>query len=166
MGIDQSLTHTGCCILKYDRFNNKYSILDSFSIETVNNGPVEVRINYIVDKIHEKIEKYRPGFICIEDLAFKANSNNGRLLAGLFFTLLNRMFLLKIPYSVVNIKKLKKYATGNGNASKEEMFEGVSDCDILILKEKSRIKSIKKFEDIVDSYFLAKYALDIYLDNK
>jgi Holliday junction resolvasome RuvABC endonuclease subunit len=160
MGIDQSLSNTGITILKKEI--NIVKILDSFSINTKNEGPVEERIYFIVNKIEEYIYKYKVGFVCIEDLAFNSNTNSSKILAGLFFSILNMFIRNNVSYRVVNIKTLKKFATGYGNASKEDMFCSLGKDLQNKLFEFSKIKNKKRFEDIVDSYFLSLYGLSLF----
>lgn len=50
-------------------------------------------------------------------------------------------------------KQIKKFATGNGNANKDEI--------IFLFKNLFNI-NIKKIDDIADSYFMARYAINIY----
>ena len=58
----------------------------------------------------------------------------------------------------VNPKTLKKFATGNGSADKHQMKEALRKDELETLSFLSKIKpKSKKFEDIVDSFWLAKY---------
>lgn len=50
-------------------------------------------------------------------------------------------------------KQIKKFATGNGNANKD---------DIIKLFKNLFTLNIKKIDDIADSYFMARYAINIY----
>lgn len=162
MGIDQSLTNTGVTVLKRDFSSlKKHDILLSRGIATTNEFCIEDRLNYIRTEIKIIIETYKPDVICMEGLAFRnPNSNNGKLLAGLFFVLMDLFVEMKSQYFIVNIKTLKKEISGNGNATKEEMKNSFNDNVVLKLEEMSKIKKTsKKFEDIIDSYGLSLFKI-------
>lgn len=162
MGIDQSLTNTGVTVIKRDfSKNEKHEILLTKGIATDNSFAIEDRINYIKNEIKSVIEIHKPDVICIEGLAFRnPNSNNGKLLAGLYFVLLDLFVEMKLQYFIVNIKTLKKKISGNGSATKNEMKNSFNDHVVLKLEELSKIKKTsKKFEDIIDSYGLAVFKI-------
>lgn len=161
MGIDQSLSNTGLCLLK--KTGESIEIIASESINTsISTNSIEERLKLIVDRIFDFMDTYKPGVVCIEGLAYKMNSNNGRLLAGLFFLILNGMYERGVCYRIVNIKTLKKFATGSGSADKNEMRNNVEESLISELSLKSGFRVLdKKFEDIVDSYFLALYGCNL-----
>lgn len=162
MGIDQSLTNTGVTVIKRDfSLLKKHDILLSRGISTGNEYSIEERLNYVRSEIKNIIETHKPDVICMEGLAFRnPNSNNGKLLAGLFFVLMDLFVEMKLQYFVVNIKTLKKEISGNGNATKEEMKNSFNDNIVLKLEEMSKIKKTsKKFEDIIDSYGLALFKI-------
>lgn len=162
MGIDQSMTHTGFTIVKKDLSGQgKHEILFSRGISTKPDASLEVRMFYIKKELEEAIDKYKPEVICLESLAFRnAASNNGKVLAGLYFVIINLLFEKGLNYFVINIKTLKKVITGNGNASKEEMEKALHEEVKMKLSEVSGVKySTKKFEDIVDSYWLALFKI-------
>lgn len=161
MGIDQSLTNTGVTVIKKDFVHGKHDILLSRGIATDNTFSIEDRIHYIRTEIKDIIAIHKPEVICIEGLAFRnPNSNNGKLLAGLYFVLLDLFVEMKLQYFIVNIKTLKKKISGNGSATKEEMKNSFNDNIVLKLEEISRIKKTsKKFEDIIDSYGLSLFKI-------
>jgi Holliday junction resolvasome RuvABC endonuclease subunit len=107
------------------------------------------------------IEEHRPGSVCIESLAYRMSSNNGRQLAGLFFMLLTLFLEMGVKHFVVNPKTLKKFATGKGNATKEEMLNSLDSLLVEDIEEICGLKSSsKKFEDIVDSFWLSMFNLE------
>lgn len=162
MGIDQSMTHTGYTIIEADVDTKKVSILDTRGISTISDDTIENRILHIKQNIFEAIDKYKPGLVRLESLAFRANTNNGRILAGLFFVLITALTEKGIPYEIVNIKTLKKFATDSGSASKEEMRSAINSDIVTLLAEKANLKDTsKKFEDIVDSFWLSVYKLEL-----
>lgn len=151
VGIDQSLTHTGIVI------NDSGEIIYAAGITTdTKDSSIEERIYFIRLRVKEALEKYSPDFVSIEGLAYGVASNNGRLLAGVFFNILSLLIELNIPYQVVNPKTLKKLATGHGSADKLLMRTSVDEysLDKLVLLTKLKATS-KKFEDIIDAYWLS-----------
>jgi len=178
MGIDQSMVNTGITVIKdsteksdLDNIPNM-EVLYANGIKTSSANSLEVRISYILENIEYCIDKYNPFMVSIEGLAFgKFNTNNGRVLAGLFFNILNLLFNKEIPYKIIPPTSLKKQVTSSGSASKEDMKSKIDLEVIKKLEDISNIKSdSKRFEDIVDSYWLAinninklKESKDLYI---
>lgn len=158
MGIDQSLTHTGIVVSDKEK-----GIIDVRGISTKpEEGSIEQRILHIKKEVNEKINLHKPDIIFIESLAYRMNSNNGRLLAGLFFVLLTLFIEKNIRYVIINPKTLKKEVTGNGAASKDDMFKLIPEEDLLKIEKLGFVKKTsKKFEDLVDAYWLSKMYLKI-----
>ena len=155
IGIDQSMTHTGLTII----INNKIFLSEGFS--TTTDLSFEERLISIDNFIINKISQFNPNetSIGIEGLAFNRNkTNNSAMLFGLFSVILINLCKNGYKYSVIPPKTLKKFATGNGNSTKEDLINNIKKEDLDKLKELSRIKNEfgKKFEDISDSYWLAK----------
>lgn len=151
VGIDQSLTHTGVVI------SNSGDIIFATGITTdTKDSSIEQRIHFIRLRVKEILEEYSPDFVSIEGLAYGIASNNGRLLAGVFFNILSLLIELDIPYQVVNPKTLKKLATGVGSADKILMRTSIDEYSLDRLVAITKLKATsKKFEDIVDAYWLS-----------
>ena len=163
IGIDQSVTHTGITVLEKEE-DNTYSIIESFGICTYPENPFEERLSLIVDTVSRTIDKYNFGnrlAIAIEGLAYSpGNTNNRALLFGLFSVLLVSFYNKNLIYSIIPPTTLKKLSTGSGKAKKQEMLAAIPENEVTKLEFLSNLKSkSKKFEDIVDSYFLAKAKL-------
>ena len=68
-----------------------------------------------------------------------------------------------IHFDVIPPKQVKKYATGSGNASKEDMYDAFckenpgTDLKSLLTPRASGV--ISPLSDVVDSYFILKYGL-------
>lgn len=158
LGIDQSFTNTGITILKQLNINEQ-EILHCTCISTSSEHPAEERIVNIIDFVFKNIQNYQVNAVAIESPAYQVTSNNGRLLAGLFFSLLTQFIKEGVPYKPINPKSLKKFATGIGSADKEKMKEALLEYELGKLIELSKLKpTSKRFEDVVDSFWLAKYA--------
>lgn len=161
MGIDQSLTHTGLTIIRSSL--NHFKIADVVSIRTTPDLSDEERIFVITNQIERAIKRNVVDFISIEGLAYGVqNTNTGRVLAGLFFSILTTAIRLDRKYTVIPPKTLKKFATNNGSAEKIEMINAIPKDDLITLeKQSSIIYKVKLFEDISDSYWLARYGFSL-----
>ena len=154
LGIDQSLTHTGLCIIDKDK-----KIINAFGIKTNNKKLNQYeRIAYIANEIEKVILDYKIEKINIEGLAFGVKGMTLQILAGLQYTILFIANRLNIEYEIIPPKTLKKKATGKGNATKKEMSEIIDILILIRLSELSEYKiNSKLMEDIVDAYHLAIY---------
>jgi len=161
IGIDQSMVHTGVTVLEYIDENN-FNIIESFGITTSPDNIFEDRIILIKNKINETILKYEPEhtYVSIEGLAFApGRTNNRAMLFGLFSIIIINLMELNYRYEVVPPTTLKKRFTGSGKAKKEDMESSTTDIEKSKLSELSNLKiKSKKFEDIIDSFALAKTA--------
>lgn len=105
-----------------------------------------------------------PLHVCMEGLGFGSTGDAARSLAGLQFllidgfkTAINDEFTVKFVDSFVDIATpttVKKFATGSGKATKDEMFDAlpktVKDKFLKIPKTKGRY-------DLTDAYWLSQY---------
>jgi len=172
MGIDQSLTTTGVTVFRKTG-KTLEELLDPSNVEVIYSeaietkpdyGEVEMRIALIRERVLEISSDFQVYSIGIESLAYRgfagAQASNARILAGVFFSILSGMFTAGVNYHVVNIKSVKKFATGSGNADKEDLMKKIPEEDLLILEKYSTKKiGSKKFFDIVDSYWMGKFAI-------
>ena len=165
IGIDQSLTNTGLTIIK-----NNQEIIFSKSFGTKPILSFEERLLSIKSFLFNIIKNYNPEYtaIALEGLAFNRNkTNNSAILFGLFSVILTTMCEMGYRYSIIPPTSLKKFVTGNGRSDKLELIDMIPDNDKRILLNLSGIKdtNAKKFEDISDSYWLAKVKLNEHLFN-
>lgn len=150
MGIDQSFSNTGICIVEND------SIIHSASISTKNNKSIEERINDIVKFILLNIKEYNVKQVVIEGLSYCSRQSSIVQLSGLFYCILLNLNKKRIKYQVVPPLTLKKEIAGTGKATKQDMIDSISEENQLKLSQLSKIKiGSKKYEDIADSYCLA-----------
>lgn len=159
IGIDQSMTHTGLTVLKGDQ------IIFSKGFSSSNDLTFEERISSIRSFIVNTLNKYdkEKVFISIEGLAFNRKpNNNSMMLFGLFTMIITEFTTLGYRYKIVPPKTLKKFATGNGNADKDVLLEKIENEDKIKLFELSNVKNKKKFEDIVDSFWLSMYSKALF----
>jgi Holliday junction resolvasome RuvABC endonuclease subunit len=89
--------------------------------------------------------------VCIEAPAFMANGkvvDLSMLVGGVYYGLLHKGYVVTLVPPSAN----KKFFTGNGKASKEDMINTLPK-DVL-----EEFKGYKKKDDLADAYALAKYA--------
>lgn len=127
----------------------------------------------IVNTIYQTISKYNDVNLGIEGLSYNSKGNNGFDLASYQYIL--RYILLyqnNISFDIISPTSIKKIA-GKGNFNKDKMaysyINNSINCEILEKCEVRQLlfnnqelffrnqKSNKVWEDIVDSYFIAKY---------
>lgn len=156
IGIDQSYTSTGFVVLD----DNK-NIIDCQIFSTPKIDDIFKRSWELSESIITEIKKYPDCKLAIEGLAFSMRGNATRDLAGLQFTIINKIkFVLGMDITIVAPPTLKKSATGSGKASKEEMIDALpSDVLSLFIKEKNWKKS-RGLTDVTDAYFLANYLIE------
>lgn len=153
VGIDQSLTNTGLVMLDTGG-GYEYRLITS---DTTKN--TEDRCQYIAAKVRAFCEDYEPDVMVIEGLSFGSQTNATRDLAKLQgiinIFLRNSVILCSYPKSVAPAS-LKKFATDNGKAKKEEMFENLPKHfrDVF-----SSVPKTKGRYDLTDAYFLAQWGL-------
>ena len=118
------------------------------------------RFSYISDWCMSVIPK--DSIIYIEDYAMGARGkvfHIGENTGILKYNLMKK----DMKYNVIQPTKIKKFATGKGNADKCKMYEYFykeTKYDLLTLYGKKKTKKIASpISDIVDSYFICKYAL-------
>lgn len=155
-GIDPSITNTGIVVLDDDC--RIVDILNSKTIKvlrTKNPTPCKSVSDYLykTNAIAEFLWKYRDGLhITYEDYSYDSThrafsmAEYGGILKSQLLPLLTDELKLVAPTTV------KKFATGNGFASKERMVEQA-------MKENEVIATMPKAnrtDDICDAYFLAK----------
>lgn len=71
-----------------------------------------------------------------------------------------KLYRLGIPVTVVPPTEVKKFATGKGNADKNQMYEAFvaeTGCHLKMLLTPKRSDSVSPVSDIVDSYYICKH---------
>lgn len=144
VGLDLSLTSTGIVVWEEE-------VLFAINPKTQpRDGGPESRTAIILDAISVALKSYEPRVVDVENHAFGAIGGDTRpheLLGVVRFTLWNEGRTMR----VVAPNTVKKFATGNGRASKEEMLEAAKvfwpDCPN---------------HDLADALFIAKRAYETY----
>lgn len=114
IGLDLSLTHTGLVVLE-NGVVRAYATIVPKKLRGVK------RLSYIRKELKKVLIAYNPKLAVIEGYAYSPNANmafsigeNGGIVKRL-------LYLREINYLIVAPKTLKKFFTGNGNASKDLM---------------------------------------------
>lgn len=122
LGIDQSLTCTGWCIVDFVKKKSikvkKYGIIEPKKLRDVE------RLVFIKDILKGVIQKYKPTDACMEGYAFERRNVMAPYqigeLGGVIKVLLK---INRITVESINPMTLKKQVAGYGRASKDQMIE-------------------------------------------
>ena len=150
-GIDLSTTNSGIVIIDDEENVEYYELISPNKSLDIYQRSVEV-----IRRVCEVVQKYEIRCVAIESGALfgKGRRNELAMLNGaVFYTLL----LLDYSVKLLPPSSLKKFATGNGRASKEEIRKATPS---LFIQEVEGV--VKKSDDIFDAYWLAKYAKTIH----
>lgn len=179
LGIDQSMNCTGVCLhtINGDKHTYKYwmiipvqkmtkklaafkhSKISIISYEKqkgndyVSNEMAKTSNIYaIVFAIREIMKMTKPDLICMEGISYgSVGSASLADLAGLNYGIRMGAIDKKVDINIVSPTDLKKRATGNGGAEKEEMVWAWRQCD-------PKIKDVTdiKVDDLADAFFLSQ----------
>ena len=173
VGIDYSLTSPCLCVCKgnfayahckFHYLTDQKSKMGSVTPKILghqypsfNND--EERYDKISQWAYDIISELSSPIVCIEGYAFNATGQVFNIAENCGL-LKHKLFKNGIPFNMITPTVVKKFATGRGNASKQDMYDSFlveTDHDILsIISSKS--KNIgNPVSDIVDAYFIASY---------
>lgn len=136
IGLDLSLTATGLVvwdgesILRRRRYKTyPYSPADGLKMAPSGQvapdrfkGDEDERIEWLRRKVKANVRKFQPNLCVIEGHAFGAQGRAKTVLSELAGVIKNQLLRTDVLYVVLAPTSLKKYATGNGKASKFEMI--------------------------------------------
>lgn len=155
IGLDQSYTSTGYCVLNGDE------IIEFGTFKTNATDTIHRRAGESASMIVELVNKYPDSNVSIEGLAFGIRGSATRDLAGLQFVIIDRIYNNTNinDVQIITPKTIKKFATGSGGGtkkkvSKKDMFDSLPD-DVKELF-KTKYKSTNGLYDITDAYYLAR----------
>ena len=174
LGLDQSMTSTGAVILDFiPRMSEQGGGIDNvedYRIIQTSKGSEDwvadtlTRSNQKACELMELIEEYQPRYICIEAPSLASKGNATRTLPMLFGYLLAKLEPYMTQYNVELITvaptSLKKFATGRGNASKDEMVLAIADKDPEFYNILKNMPKSHGRHDLADAFHLAHWALD------
>lgn len=174
VGIDYSITCPTICLMPFDddsfsscKFLSIYG-KKAFSVDNISNIEQIPTSEYDIERFKHNaiktidfIQEYCVyPLIVLEDYAFAGK--------GKVFNIAENCGILKLglyenglDYITIAPTAVKKFATGKGNANKNDMlstFEEQTGIDLFKMLNMERKEKIPHpIEDIVDSYFMAKY---------
>lgn len=148
VGIDQALVNVGFCV------NDVHlkRLTGMVFRETKLRGPQ--RLSSIKRRVMSHIETYNPSLVAIEGYSYES-TNRLADLGEIGGVLRVELFERNIPILVVPPKTLKRFITGNGSASKEQVMQALRD----------RYKFHTTNDNVADAVALAKFA-EVYKTNK
>lgn len=149
IGIDQSISSTG--VVVFDDEKMIHHELIRFPPVTGIKAKVE-KLKDIAEACVTIVQKFSPETVYIEEIAYAGQGDAAKDLAGLFYLILVYFHNNSINYQTVNIKSLKKIATGNGNANKDMMFESLPE-DIKPIF--GAVPKTKGRYDLTDAYHMS-----------
>ena len=125
---------------EWEHNTQRFDNLASWSIDILTSRNVEAAY----------IEGYAFG---AKGLVFNMAENGGMLK--------HKIWMAGIFQEVVPPSVIKKFATGKGNANKEKMYEAfIEETSVDVRKEIDIEKGWNPVSDIVDAYYIAKYAFE------
>lgn len=143
MGIDPSLTNTGIVVVRNGKAIG--NLLATTRPDKEREHDDQQRIDFIAKEVMARCEHFRPTMVGIENHAFGIQHGDTRPheVAGVIKL---ELWRAGIPFVVKGISEVKKFATGNGRASKEQMVAAA-------LAEGFKQG---KNHNLADAYFVAK----------
>jgi crossover junction endodeoxyribonuclease RuvC len=121
IGLDLSLTSTGlACTCGIHRIKSH----PSFEITRFSRfRMIQLGVNHHVHGTEEICGRgRRADLVVVEDLALSRTTGHHLTRAGLWHIVMEYIDNASIPYAIVSPTSLKKYVTGRGNASKDEVI--------------------------------------------
>lgn len=162
IGIDQSYTSTGCCVLSNKLYLPTQMIDFAVYKTAAADGDMYHRAITVTNNIIELCRKYPNSEIAIEGLSFGQRGSATRDLAGLQYVIITSLRTqLGINNTVVIApKSVKKLATGSGGSTKvkvtkNDMVDALPDY----IKNDFTSKGFKKSSglyDLTDAFWIAK----------
>lgn len=141
----EAFSHPNIHIFRYD----KHVGIDYESKEVAKTH----NIYSICEFIHFIMDTYKPDRLCMEGISYGSVGGASVIdLAGLNYCIRAMALAAGTGFRIASPMSLKKFATGNGGASKEEMVWAWKQCDTNI----ADITEIK-VDDLADAFFLARY---------
>lgn len=152
IAVDQSFSSSGIVVLDEEgdvEFAERY-VSD-------NNDDIFSRAWEISTSIAETRREHKCSVCVVEGLAFGAFGDATRNLAGLQFVIYSVMkFIEGCDVEIVVPGTVKKFATGSGKATKQEMIENLPE-HVLDYFKSLGVKKTTGLSDLADAYWIGKY---------
>ena len=148
IGMDLSLCETGLVIL-----NENVRMTETKIIKTTSKDVIESRFDIILESLDFIKDFDNIEMVHVEGLALNTKNAKKFEMGALHHMVRFMLYKECIQFSVIGPKVLKKWMTGNGNASKDLMKD--------VCHERFGIRF--KNDNLCDAYGLAAMALENYL---
>lgn len=117
LGIDLSLNDTG--------LSNGQRVWRSKSSTAEKSLPPIKRVRIVAARVFAEVVIEEPVLVVIEGLAYASRTGMAAERAAAWFALMDRVDMFRVPYMVVSPTARAKYATGKGNAGKDEVLAAI-----------------------------------------
>lgn len=155
MGIDQSV-HTGIVINNNGEY--KFYLFEALKEKNIKNPSIHFtrRILLLKSKLQEMIDLYKPDLAIIEGMAYGSKGSMAFDIGGISHIFRECLIENNIKFIVAPPTLIKKFATGKGTASKEEMIEAADKIVTIPIKE--RVKKVDRSNNnVVDAFWICKF---------
>lgn len=122
LGIDLSLTSTGLALVENARVEWTGTVKttgkrgDDLTARTM-------RLRDIRNRIEASVMRYEPVLAVVEAPSFGSQHGSAHDRSGLWWAIVDMLYLRSVPVAQVTPKQRAKYATGNGNSQKPEVHK-------------------------------------------
>ncbi|HKQ49631.1 MAG TPA: crossover junction endodeoxyribonuclease RuvC [Phycisphaerae bacterium] len=122
LGIDPGLERTGYGVIVAPQGR----VLDAGLFRSSTKAPLPERLTELASGLEEVIAEHRPGLVAVEDLYAHYKHPRTAILMGhvrgvlLYLAAKNRIDVLNLPST-----RVKRFLTGNGHASKDQMQRAI-----------------------------------------
>ncbi|MCI4411921.1 MAG: crossover junction endodeoxyribonuclease RuvC [Thiotrichales bacterium] len=155
LGIDQSFTSTGVVLTGFDKEVRDFQII---STQKNDLDPLDIfkRSIIISDKIAQICDNTHVTELRIEGLGMSSIGNATRNLAQLQYAIISEIIKKhpEIEIKIIAPTSLKKRSTGNGKATKQDMYDALPESVKTLFKD---VRKTKGLYDITDAYFLSVF---------
>lgn len=146
LGIDQSLSSTGLVVLK-NGLPKAHKLT-----KTNSKWEHERSIHEVLRIVDSALLHFLPDLTLMEDYAYNRGQRSATVLHELGGVIKQGLWRASVPWKSIAPSEVKKFATGKGTATKEEMIEAAQ----------AEWPKCPNQTDIADAYWLARMAHDGY----
>jgi len=124
LGIDPGLRVCGYACLDTDQTDMK--LIEAGVFRTVTNSRIEVKLNQIAQDMETLLKRLKPGVVAVEELySHYAHPKTAILMGHARGVVLQKCAEAQVQIKHFSATRIKKSATGNGRASKEQMQRSI-----------------------------------------
>ena len=149
LSLDISITCTGYTIFHKGALH-KFGV-----IKTTNNKTIYERLTFIENELLNIVSNSPISKVVVEAPSYGSRGAMSYQLFGVHFSIIRCLSSKFSTITLMNISKIKKFATGNGRAKKLEMLNALP-LDVRSKFDKLGVKKTTGIYDLTDSYFIGK----------